>query len=94
MISESERFNIHHPDLCPSLRWKGLYILAELVRAHADLYWARRQAGRAGQLLRKKSRMSWYRRVQRLDNLAALSMLGGDGKWASIVKSDAFLELN
>ena len=29
MISESERFNIHHPDLCQSLRWKGLYILAE-----------------------------------------------------------------
>jgi hypothetical protein len=29
MISESERFNIHHPDLCASLRWKGLYILAE-----------------------------------------------------------------
>jgi hypothetical protein len=29
MTSESERFNIHHPDLCSSLRWKGLYILAE-----------------------------------------------------------------
>ena len=29
MIPESERFDIHHPNLCPSLRWKGQFILAE-----------------------------------------------------------------
>ena len=29
MIPESARFNIHHPNLCPSLRWKGQFILAE-----------------------------------------------------------------
>ena len=26
---ESDRFNIHHPNLCPALRWKGQFILAE-----------------------------------------------------------------
>lgn len=29
MIQESDRFNIHHPNLCPALRWKGQFILAE-----------------------------------------------------------------
>ena len=29
MIVESDRFNTHHPDLCPALRWKGQFILAE-----------------------------------------------------------------
>jgi hypothetical protein len=29
MISEAERFNIHHPDLCPCLRWKGMFIQVE-----------------------------------------------------------------
>ena len=29
MISESERFNTQHPNLCSSLRWKGQFILAE-----------------------------------------------------------------
>ncbi|MFB3815828.1 MAG: hypothetical protein ACE14L_17130 [Terriglobales bacterium] len=24
-----DRFNIHHPDLCPALRWKGQFISAE-----------------------------------------------------------------
>ncbi len=24
-----DRFNIHHPDLCPALRWKGQFITAE-----------------------------------------------------------------
>jgi hypothetical protein len=29
MMKESDRFNIHHPNLCPALRWKGQFILAE-----------------------------------------------------------------
>ncbi len=29
MITESERFNTRHPDLCSALRWKGQFILAE-----------------------------------------------------------------
>ena len=29
MIPESDRFNTHHPELCPALRWKGQFILAE-----------------------------------------------------------------
>ena len=29
MISEAERFNIHHPGLCECLRWKGMYIQVE-----------------------------------------------------------------
>ncbi len=29
MPCDSERFNKNHPDLCPSLRWKGMFILAE-----------------------------------------------------------------
>jgi hypothetical protein len=28
-ISEAERFNVKHPNLCPSLRWKGQFISAE-----------------------------------------------------------------
>lgn len=24
-----ERFNIHHPDLCPKLRWKGQFVSGE-----------------------------------------------------------------
>jgi hypothetical protein len=43
MIPESERFDIHHPNLCPSLRWKGQFILAErdpTVPASNDgLFW-------------------------------------------------------
>lgn len=26
MITEAERFNINHPDLCHCLQWKGLFI--------------------------------------------------------------------
>jgi hypothetical protein len=26
MISEAERFDIHHPALCDCLRWKGMFI--------------------------------------------------------------------
>jgi hypothetical protein len=29
MTNDPERFNIHHPDLCPALRWKGQFVLAE-----------------------------------------------------------------
>jgi len=29
VISEAERFNVKHPNLCPSLRWKGQFISAE-----------------------------------------------------------------
>ena len=25
-MNEAERFNVNHPDLCPYLRWKGLFI--------------------------------------------------------------------
>ena len=43
MITPVDRFNIHHPDLCPSLRWKGQFILAEhdpTVPASNDgLFW-------------------------------------------------------
>ena len=28
-IRESDRFNINHPTLCPALRWKGQFILAQ-----------------------------------------------------------------
>ena len=29
IVRESDRFDIKHPNLCPSLRWKGQFILAE-----------------------------------------------------------------
>jgi hypothetical protein len=29
LISEAERFDIKHPNLCSSLRWKGQFISAE-----------------------------------------------------------------
>jgi len=29
IVNEAERFNINHPDLCPSLRWKGQYVRVE-----------------------------------------------------------------
>ena len=29
IIDERARFNTEHPDLCPSLRWKGQFIEAE-----------------------------------------------------------------
>lgn len=28
-VSEAERFNVKHPNLCPALRWKGQFISAE-----------------------------------------------------------------
>ena len=43
MISESDRFNTNHPDLCPSLRWKGQFILSEpdptVPRSNDGLFW-------------------------------------------------------
>ena len=43
MMSEADRFNIHDPNLCSSLRWKGQFILAErdpTVPASNDgLFW-------------------------------------------------------
>jgi len=29
MISETDRFNVSHPNLCSALRWKGQFIQAE-----------------------------------------------------------------
>jgi hypothetical protein len=26
---DAERFNVNHPDLCPCLKWKGLFIQVE-----------------------------------------------------------------
>lgn len=43
MIPESDRFNIQHPNLCPSLRWKGQFILAErdssVPASNDGLFW-------------------------------------------------------
>ena len=43
MITEAERFNIHHPDLCPCLRWKGMFIDAapdpSIPNSRDVLYW-------------------------------------------------------
>ncbi len=43
MIRRPDRFNINHPNLCTSLRWKGQFILSEHdsnVQASNDgLFW-------------------------------------------------------
>ncbi len=43
MITEAERFNTKHPDLCPGLRWKGMFVQVEqdptVPSGHAGLYW-------------------------------------------------------
>ncbi|PYX10506.1 MAG: hypothetical protein DMG88_02150 [Acidobacteria bacterium] len=43
MISEADRFNTNHPDLCPALRWKGQFILSEpdptVPRSNDGLFW-------------------------------------------------------
>ena len=31
-LQESDRFNTNHANLCPALRWKGQFILAEPIR--------------------------------------------------------------
>jgi hypothetical protein len=42
-VQESERFNIHHPNLCSALRWKGQFVLAESdpagPRSSDGLFW-------------------------------------------------------
>ena len=66
-----ERFDISHPNLCPALRWKGQFILAEsdpngadlqrwpvLVHAHPDLHRPRRQVAEPGNCAAKKPRLS------------------------------------
>ena len=80
MKSELDRFNTNHPDLCPALRWKGQFILAEpdprfrasneglvLVSAHADLHWSRRQDCRTRKLLFRPSQVSWHWPVRLTD---------------------------
>jgi hypothetical protein len=32
MITEAERFNVNHPQLCPHLRWKSFFIRLMLTR--------------------------------------------------------------
>lgn len=48
MISEpnvpgADRFNTRHPNLCPALRWKGQFVLAErdptVQRSNDGLFW-------------------------------------------------------
>lgn len=43
MMTEAERFNIHHPALCHCLRWKGQFVLAEsdptVPASHDGLFW-------------------------------------------------------
>ena len=43
MISESERFDTEHPELCSCLKWKGQFILAEpdptVPSSNQGLYW-------------------------------------------------------
>jgi len=42
-LQESDRFNTSHPDLCPALRWKAQFILAEpdptVPRSNEGLFW-------------------------------------------------------
>lgn len=46
MIRTTERFNIHHPNLCPALRWKGQFIQAEpdptVPACNEGLFWCLR----------------------------------------------------
>jgi hypothetical protein len=43
MISETDRFNISHPNLCAALRWKGQFIATEPDRTVPSMsdhfYW-------------------------------------------------------
>lgn len=43
MPCDSDRFNTSHPDLCPSLRWKGMFVLSErdssVPPTNDGLYW-------------------------------------------------------
>ncbi len=43
MPCDSERFDTNHPELCSSLRWKGMFVLAErdatVPPTNDGLYW-------------------------------------------------------
>lgn len=43
MPCDSNRFNTNHPELCPSLRWKGMFVLAErdpsVPPTNDGIYW-------------------------------------------------------
>jgi hypothetical protein len=43
MITEAERFNINHVDLCHCLRWKGMFVQVErdptVPPTNDGLYW-------------------------------------------------------
>lgn len=43
MPCDAERFNTNHPALCPTLRWKGMFILSErdpsVPPTNDGLYW-------------------------------------------------------
>lgn len=43
MPCDSDRFNVNHPELCPSLRWKGMFVLTErdpsVPPTNDGLYW-------------------------------------------------------
>jgi hypothetical protein len=43
MFNSQKLFTIHHPDLCPALRWKGQFVLAEKDQTIPDtsdhMYW-------------------------------------------------------
>jgi len=43
VTNDPERFDIHHPDLCPALRWKGQLVWAErdpsVPETNDGLYW-------------------------------------------------------
>ncbi len=43
MPCDSDRFNTSHPELCSSLRWKGMFVLAErdssVPPTNDGLYW-------------------------------------------------------
>ncbi|HEX3322863.1 MAG TPA: hypothetical protein VHR84_19300 [Terriglobales bacterium] len=42
-VSDHDRFNTNHPDICPSLRWKGQFILADddptVPHSNEGLFW-------------------------------------------------------
>ncbi len=42
-VNEADRFNTKHPDLCPALRWKSQFVLAEhddsVPHGNDGLFW-------------------------------------------------------
>ena len=72
-LPESDRFNTNHPNLCPALRWKAQFILAEpdptVPQSNEGLFWCIHtqtcigpdgKVGRTGQLLVSPPKMSWH----------------------------------